>query len=83
MAPDPAADTRWQSLVHGSPVHVALCGDLQRADLPAFLVMLREVQRLWPDGAPLHLVIRDPDGTLTPEAVTPAVGPQVSVAIVP
>jgi hypothetical protein len=83
MVPDPAADIRWQTLVHGAPVHVTLGGALQRVDLPAFLVLLRALQRLWPDGAPLHLVIRDPDGILTPEAVIPAVGPQVRVAIVP
>jgi hypothetical protein len=81
MSDDPATDTRWQILVHGSPVHVTLCGELQRVDLPTFLVLLRALQRLWPDGAPLHLVISDPDGTLTPEAVTPAVGPQVTVDI--
>jgi hypothetical protein len=83
MHPDPASDTRWQTLVQGPPVHVAICGDLQRVDLPAFLALLRALEQLWPPQAQLHLVISDPNGTLTPEAVLPAVGPHVTVAIVP
>jgi hypothetical protein len=81
MPPDPSNDTHWQTLVHGSPVHMTLCGDLQRVDLPAFLALLRTVQELWPPHTQLHLVISDPGGTLTSEAVTAAVGPQVTVVI--
>jgi hypothetical protein len=81
--PAPSADTRWQTLVHGLPVHVTLCGDLPRLDLPAFLVLLRSARELWPEQAHLHLVISDPDGTLTLEALAAAVGPHVTVALVP
>jgi hypothetical protein len=73
----PWPDTRWQILPHWLPVHVTLYGDVQRVDVPPYLVLMPT-----PPQAQRSRVIRDPGGTLTPEAVLPAVGPHVTVVIV-
>jgi hypothetical protein len=81
--PCSADDPRWQTLVHGSPVHVSLCCGIPRTELPLLLALVRSWSEglVLSDADHLHLVLHDPDAAIALETVVTAVGPAVGVVV--
>jgi hypothetical protein len=80
--PFTAHDARWQTLVHGSPVHVSLSCTLPRTELPLLLALLQD----WSQGlvladAPPLVTLHDPDQTIALGTLQTALGPAMRAAL--